>query len=589
MASSFPGARVVLLFSLLVHFTIINPDVAFLQLSKQISSFFLLTLGITLLLYPVLGLLADSCCNRYNFIRVSVVLFFVSTLIGLGLAVAVLAIIEIKPSLIWNGIVPSLVIALILVLIVVFIFSLGMFKAVGIQFGMDQMVEASSDQISAFIHWYYWTMNIGIGIQAMVALGGLYVFGSCTLSAKIVQSNDWLDGTQIALLVTAIVLLVIQTVIGFALLVSHCKFRKHLTIEPAGHNPFTSIYKVVKYAWQHKCPERRSAFTYWEEDIPSRIDLGKSKYGGPFTTEEVEDVKTFLTLHLLIWSLFGFHLADSGYSVIRQLNFKFCPSQILQAGAVFTPNILQTVIVMVCVPILQFLLLPRLHRYIPNMLHRLGIGSVLMLLQELARIVIVLSSMEEYGTCSIVNTEVPFSFVSPIGDCISSHMYFKINNSCVNKVLHKYCGQGNHLFLYTFIPIVIRTIAYHLVFMTALEFISAQAPLKMKGSLITLWYALSALRFFIQTANVFFIYQERVWLIFNGVRASLMLLSILLYCCVAKRYRYRLRDEVVNERYLVEEVYDRELRLAEEYEREKNEEMRALYGVTSPKYGTVDS
>ena len=46
---------------------------------------------------------------------------------------------------------------------------------------------------------------------------------------------------------------------------------------------------------------------------------------------------------------------------------------------------------------------------------------------------------------------------------------------------------------------------------------------------------------------------------------------------------------MVNERYLVEEVYDRELRLAEEYEREKNEEMRALYGATSLKYGTVDS
>ena len=45
----------------------------------------------------------------------------------------------------------------------------------------------------------------------------------------------------------------------------------------------------------------------------------------------------------------------------------------------------------------------------------------------------------------------------------------------------------------------------------------------------------------------------------------------MLYCCVAKRYRYRLRDEVVNERYLVEEVYDRELRLAEEYDRECKE------------------
>ena len=29
--------------------------------------------------------------------------------------------------------------------------------------------------------------------------------------------------------------------------------------------------------------------------------------------------------------------------------------------------------------------------------------------------------------------------------------------------------------------------------------------------------------------------------------------------------------------------------MAEEYEREKNEEMRALYGVRGPKYGTVDS
>ena len=34
--------------------------------------------------------------------------------------------------------------------------------------------------------------------------------------------------------------------------------------------------------------------------IPSRIDLGKHKYGGPFTTEQVEDVKTFLHLILVI-------------------------------------------------------------------------------------------------------------------------------------------------------------------------------------------------------------------------------------------------------------------------------------------------
>ena len=53
---------------------------------------------------------------------------------------------------------------------------------------------------------------------------------------------------------------------------------------------------MLKFAAKHKAPVNRSALTYWEEDIPSRVDLGKSKYGGPFTTEQVEDVKTFLKL-----------------------------------------------------------------------------------------------------------------------------------------------------------------------------------------------------------------------------------------------------------------------------------------------------
>ena len=52
--------------------------------------------------------------------------------------------------------------------------------------------------------------------------------------------------------------------------------------------------------------------------------------------------------------------------------------------------------------------------------------------------------------------------------------------------------------------------------------------------------------------------EDRAWQAVHGVKAFLILVSVLLYCCGAKCYRYRLRDEVVNERYLVEEVYDRE-------------------------------
>ena len=63
------------------------------------------------------------------------------------------------------------------------------------------------------------------------------------------------------------------------------------------------------FVFKHKYPIKRSAFTFWENDIPSRIDLGKEKYGGPFTYEEVEDVKTMFRLLLLMFSLFGFHLS----------------------------------------------------------------------------------------------------------------------------------------------------------------------------------------------------------------------------------------------------------------------------------------
>ena len=38
--------------------------------------------------------------------------------------------------------------------------------------------------------------------------------------------------------------------------------------------------------------------------MPSRINLGKSKYGGPFTTEQVEDVKTLLRLLAISLPLF---------------------------------------------------------------------------------------------------------------------------------------------------------------------------------------------------------------------------------------------------------------------------------------------
>ena len=79
---------------------------------------------------------------------------------------------------------------------------------------------------------------------------------------------------------------------------------KWLIIEPKSPQSLETIYQVVRFAAKHKAPLNRSAFTYWEEDIPSRIDLGKIKYGGPFTTEQVEDVKTVLRLLVIVLPFF---------------------------------------------------------------------------------------------------------------------------------------------------------------------------------------------------------------------------------------------------------------------------------------------
>ena len=63
------------------------------------------------------------------------------------------------------------------------------------------------------------------------------------------------------------------------------------------------VASVLHYARKHKYPLQRSAFTYCDDERPSRIDFAKERYGGPFTTEQVEDVKTLLRIFLVLIAL----------------------------------------------------------------------------------------------------------------------------------------------------------------------------------------------------------------------------------------------------------------------------------------------
>ena len=54
-----------------------------------------------------------------------------------------------------------------------------MFESTVIQFGTDQMIEASSNQLSTFIHWYYWSLYIGNVCIDIIAAGIMAYLSYC--------------------------------------------------------------------------------------------------------------------------------------------------------------------------------------------------------------------------------------------------------------------------------------------------------------------------------------------------------------------------------------------------------------------------
>ena len=146
---------------------------------------------------------------------------------------------------------------------------------------------------------------------------------------------------------------------------------KNVYINPIQSSPFKLIINVIKFAWKHKYPVNYSAFTYWENDIPPCIDLSKHKYRGPFTNEQVEDVKTLLQLLILILSLLGFQLSGDGFSLSQYMmnNLEY-PTKWTMAFLVLNPEHVTLLVILIGIPLYQFFIKKYFAKYIPNLLKR---------------------------------------------------------------------------------------------------------------------------------------------------------------------------------------------------------------------------
>ena len=343
-------------------------------------------------------------------------------------------------------------------------------------------------------------------------------------------------------------------------------------IEKVGINPFKNIFKVLSFAWKHKYPVNRSAFTYCEDHTPSRLDFGKKQYGGPFTTEEVEDVKTFLHLLLLLMTLFGYHVAGDGFMVAMNMQLYSCPPFAVWGILVFNPASLSSMVVLISIPVVWFV--PKFYRLTPNMLKRIGIGLFMMVLQDFAYIGLT-SLPAALGKSPMYS---PNSNFTPYEYCLSNTANILIIGSQIPSNPNI---TADNTFLWLIVPQVFNGVAQLLVNMTVLEFLCAQAPRSLQDLLIGLWYAMFSIRYLMMRSLNCAITSPDSILIYQVVRTVLVLLSFVTYICVSRGYQYRVRDWVVKVQWMVEDVFEWRMDQEESYIRRQLTKEEMLFQSSS--------
>lgn len=256
---------------------------------KSVAAY-LLTRSAIFMAYPVKGFLADTFFGRYRVIKASLYISLLGAVIlAIGFSTS-----NIDPWLRhhevsqyerfdFSGEKSWSKEALIFLGIVYALMSIGF---TGIQvnlipFGVDQLDEASSGELSSYFHWYFWWYNAG----ALVGLSTVpYIYRHYSLGVFFLLLAVCFTLEILILILHRDTEFIIQSHIG---------------------NPLKLVYQVLKSSLRAKKPAFTSAFDVGRPP-PSRIDLTMRINGGKYTVEQVEDVKTFFRILLILVSFFGY-------------------------------------------------------------------------------------------------------------------------------------------------------------------------------------------------------------------------------------------------------------------------------------------
>ena len=459
--------------------------------------------------YPLAGWLADVYFGRYRVIRASVWIMWIGMLLVagcLGVEYLISDISKVGNDIIHFGIFP----------IVYLLENIGLagFQPNIVPFGIDQLQGLASEQITAYVHWFVLTMYA----SKFVFLNPL----SCL--------NSDLFYTLMAVICVACLSVAIS---------SDFLFRNHLIVEPESRNPLKIISQVLKYAFENKQPKRRSAITFCEDVKPSRIDFGKSKYGGPFSTELVEDVKTCLRILVFLVIMNFFFIAAYGPQNAKLYLIRHLRS----SGSCYESRFLTNLRIYCNVTFIvvhELLLYPILCNRMPSILKRFGFALVLFLI----------SNFCQFGIDIIGHLQIPTANVTL--PCM-----FAAHDAVQTLPIDYRWIVGSE---------VLSGIANVYVNIAIFELVCAQAPYSMKGLLIGLIYSLNGL--YSAISGVFPLAftlikptEGRQFLTcgfaFYLTNTAILLVGIVVCSALAKWYKLRERDERPYDHRYAEEYYNK--------------------------------
>ena len=466
--------------------------------------------------FPIAGWLADTKFGRYKIINASLWLVWIAMIVLVLGSLLYQYPDECGGGVHYIGKYGLLPVSLIL-------FSLGgtgFFPNI-LAFLMDQLEDVSNSTLSRYVRWFVWSIFVGLFFVYL-----LFLPRSFNLNAVSKQ-----------LPIIAIWMAVLCSVV----LIIHFNIESLYTkpLPKKYSNPYKIIYGVLKYTWKHKVPVNRSAFTYWEEEAPKRFDLAKEKYGGPYTTENVEDVKTFGRIMLLTSALFVYYIAFASLfnQTIPFLQHLHHTTDLqYRQWIVF---LLDPIVTILAIPILELIILPlysKLEFVLMKPFFWITLGTVFLLLSNISYLII-----------DVVAHETS----SKVGVCFLRWMV----NDATDSLSYGWVA----------IPTFLWGVADLLVSPSIFFFLCSQAPYNMRGMILGLFVFIQEIAFYIGSMIAIPFKASKqtlplscgVW--YWGLMTILSVFAIVTFVTAARLYKRRERQEIGPNVSIIESIYERQL------------------------------